>query len=124
MDTLRYIKEYSLGSYYRMNNGQLEFQPMVQRSDYPLDDDWDIVEKDLVGSEICEFRGVSMTLNQAYEIIEKELNTSLMELQLQKTVKEMRLLSQVWDNEKVVHYPDNLMSFDDLLNEISLIELK
>lgn len=124
MDTLNFIREDSLGSYYRMNDGQLEFQPMSQGQNKPIEDEWYMVEKDLVGSEICNFRGAQMTLNQAYEIIERELDEKTMKSQLSKVVREMRILSQMWDNEQVVHYPDNLMSFDDLLNEISLIELK
>lgn len=67
------LAENSLGSYYRMNDGQLEWQPMTLDEHEPNDEDWGMVEKDLVGSEPCEFRGVEMTLNEAYVIIEKEL---------------------------------------------------
>jgi len=62
------------GSFYRLNNGELEFQPMMDVP-YPTanEDDWALVEDDLVGDEMTTWKGKPMTLREAHEHIIKIL---------------------------------------------------
>lgn len=49
------------------------WQPIMQGSEYPHPDEWGEVEDDLIGDELVEFRGATMTLSEAYKIIIGEM---------------------------------------------------
>jgi len=47
-----------------------------------------------------------------------------MKEQLEYLKQTMSELNEAWDNDQVEHYPQTLMSFDELLIEVSKITLK
>lgn len=74
------MKEYlvlvtpEMGCAYRWSkefNG-LEYCPMFAEGDLETSN-WCLVEEDLVGEEVVTFRGMEVTLSQAYRAIEKIL---------------------------------------------------
>lgn len=120
---MKYLKEESLQSFYRLNQGVLEYQLIYQL--VPSEDEWSPVEEDLVGSEFVTFRGQTKTFSQAYSTIRTELSTvTTMESQLERVAEETRKLVEIWDNEQIEYYPPSLMSFDELWATLGQIELK
>lgn len=61
-----------LGCIYRLNNGQLEFAPMLD-NDTVDTDDFGYVEPDLVGEEEVTFLGVNTNLYGVFKTVTKQL---------------------------------------------------
>ena len=47
-----------------------------------------------------------------------------MKSELKQFKEKARQLTEIWDNEKVIYYPKELMSFDELVNLIIKIEVE
>lgn len=73
-NTGRYFAAHDVGSFYRMQDGVLEYQPMGNDPHaLPLTDEWGAVEEDIVGSEPVIYESQEMTLSELYKIIKSEL---------------------------------------------------
>lgn len=64
-----------LGVVYRLDDNVLEFAPIYfnQTCDEFDEDDFSPVEPDLVGEELVNFNNVTITLNEVFGIVTKEL---------------------------------------------------
>lgn len=74
---IKYIADETLGSYYRMNGDQFEWQPMVKGVSEPYEEEWGIVEEDLVGTDKVVYADATRTLSEVYtEFIRPQLEDS------------------------------------------------
>lgn len=77
-----YITVHSHGCHYRLADSKdlpctrLLYQPIVQGQDAPDTDEeeWGEVEQELVGDEVVDYLGETMTLREAHKDILKRLN--------------------------------------------------
>ena len=70
------MKEYiaeELGCRYRWNDQYQELEFSAQMKDGSFEDEWNVVEPELVGEEEVTFQGKLMTLYEVYAIVKKEL---------------------------------------------------
>ena len=72
----RYFEAGEIGTFYRLNDGVLEWQPMSHREiDLPQEEDWGAVDIELVGDETVVYNSTEMTLAEVYEeVIERLQN--------------------------------------------------